>query len=78
MRRIGWIEIVIYRGRFEPKKNLFLMNILLDSAAGELIHVYQTGQPQTNALNSMGLHNSQNIKVTRPVYSFISNVKSLA
>lgn len=30
--------------------------------AGELVHVYQTGQPQSNALNSMGLQNSQNIK----------------
>jgi len=29
---------------------------------GELVHVYQTGQPQSNALNSMGLQNSQNIK----------------
>ncbi len=24
--------------------------------SGELIHIYQTGQPQTTALNSMGLH----------------------
>ena len=28
---------------------------------GELIHVYQTGQPQTTALNSVGLQKESNV-----------------
>eukprot|EP00088_Acartia_fossae_P004536 TRINITY_DN11946_c0_g1_i1.p1 TRINITY_DN11946_c0_g1~~TRINITY_DN11946_c0_g1_i1.p1 ORF type:complete len:456 (-),score=104.00 TRINITY_DN11946_c0_g1_i1:59-1426(-) len=40
--------------------------------AGELVHVYQTGQPQTACLNSMGLHKSPLLKTLN-----ISHLRSL-